>query len=153
MNGRRSNGSVINPGAGKHFDGSKNVVPTQAPTESVFEGKFQYIRFDDPLDLTDDQRRTLGFYNHAYAPIGNENALYTPMPGDMFRDMYFEDVLLPDAQKMSMVEYVERYQPQKTYMSLAYFQELFRGTLPRSYAEPKKKLKTEHQDIELEPDM
>lgn len=140
-------------GKGKYWDNVEDDVPVQAPRKAVFDGKFQYFIFDDPPDLTDDRRRTLGFYNHAYAPIGNENALYTPMPRDMLEKMKFEYVLLPNGQKMMTNQYITRCKPLKTYMSLAYFQELFRGTLPQSYGDPKKKSKPGHQDMEMEPEM
>ena len=104
----------------------------------------------------------MGLYDHAYAPIGNDNALYTPMPRDMFGNPKFDGILMPDKTKtISTRAYIEQYKPQKIYMALSYFQAFFNDTLPQSYSDsiskqsgaPKKKLKTQQGDMELEPEL
>lgn len=146
--------STKNGGKPNYWTGNSDPRPIEAPQELIFNGKFQYSKFECPPNLEESKIRAEGFYNHAYAPIGNDNALYTPMPKDMFQQMEFDRILVPsETRTISMLDYMKKYQPQKTYMAVSYFQALANGTLPESYGAPKKKLKNEQGNLGQLPEM
>ena len=137
--------------------GVKNIVqPIQAPRDERFSNNYQYFQFNSPPTMLREEQSSKGFYNHAYAPIGTPNALYTPMPGNMFQQTQFDYILTPTETKpINIFDYMNKYTPEKTYMALPYFQALFDGSLPCSYkdarqlGDPQKKIKTELQPPEM----
>jgi hypothetical protein len=143
---------------GPSWTGKGYVKPVSAPMKEIMHNKFQYFKIDCPAGDNID-KRTMGFYYHAYAPIGHDNALYTPMPGNMFEQKDFAFILMPgENQPITMLQYMER-SSKKIYMALPYFQALFNGTLPQSYGNPVKegaslkKLKNEGHETRELPDM